>query len=634
MKKLICFTFFLMSTVAAFSQTGVDSLVNLLGSDKLDTEKKLGLLNDICVDYTYVDIDKMKLYAEMGLETARKVNNKYRISMFYEHLGLAYLWTQSYDTSLIYLEKSLEYAIEAKRPDREAYVYSSLANLCEYKNQYTQALEYYLKTLALCDVTGKQRLKVATLANIGGVHRVILNAERSIYFLNQAKELVDGMDYPAASMKIHYDLGSAYVYNKHYEEAIGYFEKILELCAVTENKYYESGALEGLALAYIDWIQDYDKALDYALRALEIEEDFGSDSAIASGWVTLSNIYREMKRYKECEAAAFKILELDSANIDAGRSAYANIAYANIYLGNKERAAHYLTELIEVQLKFTDKSVHDSMSEMEVKYETEKKEMRISALETEQRMYAVLMVAIVAALLSGIGLLFYRHRLAVQKRKLAEQQVKQLEREKELVAALSALNAEKTEREIIARDLHDGVGAMLSVVKNNMHVMRSYPAPEGDYAGQFNKTLDALDKSIAELRRVAHHIMPAMLIERGLSVALDDFCRSSAGVEFYAAESGKRFDTEKELVLYRCAYELVNNAMRHAGAPRIDVHLSMDDKTVYLSVVDNGVGFDPQTASMGMGINNMRTRLASFDGRMDIYSVEGKGTEINIELDL
>jgi signal transduction histidine kinase len=128
--------------------------------------------------------------------------------------------------------------------------------------------------------------------------------------------------------------------------------------------------------------------------------------------------------------------------------------------------------------------------------------------------------------------------------------------------------------------------------------------------------------------------MPSTLIEKGLATALDDFCRSIPEMEFHFTEPDCRFDSEKEIALYRCAYELINNSLRHAGASHIDVHLNMDAETVYFSVVDNGCGFDPQTTPAGMGINNMRTRLAAFDGRLDIYSTPGKGTEVNVELNI
>jgi signal transduction histidine kinase len=271
---------------------------------------------------------------------------------------------------------------------------------------------------------------------------------------------------------------------------------------------------------------------------------------------------------------------------------------------------------------------------MEVKYETEKKEMRIAALEKDRKFYIGLGVATTIALLLGIGLLFYRHRLAEQKRKIAEQQIRQLEQEQKLIAVRATLDAEKTEREIIARDLHDEVGSLLSVVKNNMDIysMKSYSIIENTEIGYFNEALSVLDKAMTGLRRVAHHIMPAILIEKGLSTALDDFCRSIPEAEFHVSGIDRRFDSDKEIALYRCAYELINNAMRHSKASAIEVHLNRDEKAVYLSVVDNGCGFDSQTASPGMGINNLRKRLSAFGGRMEIYSEPEKGTKANVEL--
>jgi len=252
-------------------------------------------------------------------------------------------------------------------------------------------------------------------------------------------------------------------------------------------------------------------------------------------------------------------------------------------------------------------------------------------LEKERKLYLGLGISIATAFLLGVGLLIYRHR---SKQKMAEQKIKQLEKEKELIAARSALDAEKAEREIIARDLHDGVGAMLNVVKNNMDIMKSYSIIENKEVSYFNNAVNGLEESIVELRRIAHHIMPAVLIEKGLFVALDDFCRSTPKAKFIYSEPERRFDPEKELVIYRCAYELVNNALKHAKARSIEVHLNVDEENVYLSVVDDGSGFDLQNAPQGMGIRNLNTRLAAFGGKMDIYSEPGKGTEANAEMKL
>ncbi|WP_373850691.1 sensor histidine kinase, partial [Bacteroides heparinolyticus] len=89
-----------------------------------------------------------------------------------------------------------------------------------------------------------------------------------------------------------------------------------------------------------------------------------------------------------------------------------------------------------------------------------------------------------------------------------------------------------------------------------------------------------------------------------------------------------------ELVLYRCAYELVNNVMKHAAAARIDIQLIQQSGSIILTVSDNGKGFDVSQETKGMGLQNIRARIARYQGRMEIISHMGEGTEINVTIPL
>src|SRR3546814_20808426 len=110
---------------------------------------------------------------------------------------------------------------------------------------------------------------------------------------------------------------------------------------------------------------------------------------------------------------------------------------------------------------------------MEVKYETEKKQLRILALEERSRLYIGLGVAAGIVLLLAIAILIFRHRLTVSKRLLAEQQVKQLEKEKPLTTMQAVLDGETAERSRLAQALNEGLGSMLTVVKLNLPEMKS-----------------------------------------------------------------------------------------------------------------------------------------------------------------
>lgn len=138
------------------------------------------------------------------------------------------------------------------------------------------------------------------------------------------------------------------------------------------------------------------------------------------------------------------------------------------------------------------------------------------------------------------------------------------------------------------------------------------------------------------MRRVAHHIMPEELQQNGLITSLKNFAISVPGAHFHyfsadaEEEPNKRFPSDIELVLYRCAYELVNNAIKHSSAGRIDIQLMNEEKQLVLTVSDNGKGFDQEKVSDGMGLKSIRSRVSQFNGEMNIISQPGAGTEINI----
>jgi signal transduction histidine kinase len=191
-------------------------------------------------------------------------------------------------------------------------------------------------------------------------------------------------------------------------------------------------------------------------------------------------------------------------------------------------------------------------------------------------------------------------------------------RQKALLAAKVALETETKERRILARDLHDGLGGMLSLLRLKLE-------------GGSGDSLALLDAIHTELRRTAHHLMPEELLKNGLVSALHDFAVSVPNAQFQTI-GDIRLDKDRELVLYRCAYELVNNALKHANASKIDIQLMQDSKEVTLSVSDDGKGM--ADGAEGMGLQNIRERIEPYNGRLDIVSADGQGTDINITLPL
>jgi len=151
---------------------------------------------------------------------------------------------------------------------------------------------------------------------------------------------------------------------------------------------------------------------------------------------------------------------------------------------------------------------------------------------------------------------------------------------------------------------------------------------------RFNKAMGLLDKSIQEMRRVAHNLMPDSLNRFGLKSAVSDFCSNLPSVRFIYYGEETRLDPKLEVMIYRSIHELVNNALKHSDAENINVQIIQESERIAFNVQDNGCGFDASTILKGTGLQNIRHRVTSYNGIMNIDSRKDEGTEINIELKL
>jgi signal transduction histidine kinase len=270
---------------------------------------------------------------------------------------------------------------------------------------------------------------------------------------------------------------------------------------------------------------------------------------------------------------------------------------------------------------------------MEVKYEIEKKEIEIAALEEEKRWMVWLGITVGIVLLLAIAATLLLWRWTVEKKRISEQQVKQLVQEKQLIATQSILDGEIQERTRIAQDLHDGLGSMLTGVKYNLESLKSNETFNHDEVLSLNNAMKILNDSMTEMRRVAYHLMPDALSRFGLKAALKDFCDHFSIINLVWFGKDERLnDRKKEVMIYRAIHELVNNALKHANATQIEVNVMHEEEYIAFTVYDNGGGFNKDKQTQGMGLKNICERVSAYNGRIEIDTRVGEGTEVNGEL--
>jgi signal transduction histidine kinase len=576
---------------------------------------------DLSWSYLYADdYEKMIHHSREGIALAESLDSLYVAADLLNNLGVAYDYASRPDSAMIYFERALDVVDRMEDEGDEsplrigrtrAFVYGSIANLYSIEGRSGDALEYYFMALRLFEEHEIDYEVGVVLGNIGITYYDIENYEQAETYLRRKEQICRELGYETNLAHALYSLSPVYEAKGEYDKAITVAEEALEILQRHDTNPADAlGCLLALSTAWLRGYGDTERAMEYSDEALQKARELNIPLEISHVLQQRSEIFLFREEYAAAQRSALQALETDSTHLSNNQFLYEYLTKANIGLGNRQRALHFFERFKETQASYANEHFQEAMSEMEVRYETEKMETRITVLEEERRLMRMLGTAVGGVLLLTMAAFFFLWRWAVQRRRT--------------VATRALLDGEAAERTRLARDLHDGLGSMLTGIRMGLENMRGQSAPD------LAPSLDMLGASIRELRRVSHHLMPDALQNEGLRSALAAFCHSLPDVSFGWFGPEGKIDSRMELVIYRIAHELVGNALKHAGASEIAVQVMRGADYIALTVRDDGRGFDPATQPAGMGLANIRKRVASMDGRLMIDSRPGDGTEINV----
>lgn len=540
------------------------------------------------------------------------------------------------DSSLILNLQALELARQVGDEDQINKVLVNTGNVYQYKRLYNMALDYYIQALPYFEKAGNPK-NLASLYDLMQIfYGRIGQPEQGIRYGEKALELMK--DYPDDVSRGHILLNMAVLYSSTYprkwDEHLAHLEEALRIAEAADYIELKASVLNNLGDYYLQKY-DYQTAEKYSRESMVLHDSIGDMTGYL---VSLRGIaYSETNRgdYTNARVHAEEALKLaqEMQWMEEERKCYQILAEL-AFLDERDyvKGQKLFFKVDSLGNEILGENILRNNEELRIKYETEQKESQIELLN--QRHKSILLISIIGgtALLLGILALFFLFLWSRQKRRKTELQLKQLEQEKQLVATRSVLEGEMQERSRLARDLHDGLGGILSAAKINMSELKNGALLEFPGVESINRVMDLLDESLRELRRVAHHLMPESLSRYGLKVALSDFCRTVEKIEFAWFGEDDRLDSQLEIVMYRIAHELVNNALKYSDADRILVQIVQDADRISLTVVDNGKGFDTSAATTGTGIGHIRDRVAALKGNMNISSTENEGTEVHVEL--
>ncbi|MDR2928156.1 MAG: sensor histidine kinase [Cytophagaceae bacterium] len=543
-------------------------------------------------------------------------------------------YVESYpDSALMILHPLLQQQQGDDKIDRCGYVLNQIGSTYDTKGMYDSAAYYLYEALRLAEEAKDDTLKLSVLTNLGIVQFEMQNADEAVNYHRQSLAIAEKLKDSINMAKSLNNIGNTYMtLNNDFTKAIPPLEQCVE---ISQKINFTSG----IKVAGINLAMMYNEQGE-PNRAMQqinyLTTNYGSniyaDFLRGEIYLKKENYARAIHEWKELLKKRLNTREFEHVILQKIGTTYKII-------GNLDSTVTYLEKTYALRDSLHNQQNYKTINELKITYETEKKEARIATLEGEKRLMMWLFIAggTVLFLMLATFILLWRwivqkKRFAENRKELAEQKIKQLEQEKQLIATQSVLDGEVKERTRLARDLHDGLGSMLTGLKMKLINLKNR-AGNADYdTTNFDNALSILDESMSEMRRVAHHLMPDSLSRFGLKAAIGDFCDTLPAVRFAWYGNSERLNSKLETVVYRITHELINNALKHSGASQIIVQIVQDADRIAITVQDNGCGFDTTTVSKGMGLQNIRTRVTSFGGIINIYSNAGEGTEINVEI--
>ena len=616
------------TSVAAYNDhrnARVDSLeAALKSSNPPKGDDLLRAYKELMRGYAIYDTKKAEDYGRKALALSYDLNGLNARQDILRYFGLLHYRREEHDEAIRYFQWALAVVdtmahdsryTETTIDDARSALYGSIANDYNMQDKHHLAIHYYQLALPIFEKYNWLESQTVLYHNIGELYFTMGNREEAE--CNYLKALERGETSGDSLMtalsrkgliKIYLDMNDYDKAHATAERCYAYYHAH----RTEEAEDYPVVLASMVRLNMMEGHQDLPEANAYAKEVLSLVSDemmFENKSDIYSAAAELAMAEGQWQR---ALSYALQTIRPDSSATGADANSYQLLAEIYTELGQKDKAREYIRKMHDVMTRYATDHYQSGLSQMEVLYETEKKEARIATLNRERSLYRWLLgVAIVAtgALAVSVLLIIVMNR-----------------RKKKLIAAKAALEAETRERRILARDLHDGVGSMLSVLRLKI---------EGN--ADKAESLQQLDSTAGELRRTAHHLLPEELLRSGLRSALSDFAATVPGAEFSSSGNGHPIAKDVELVLYRCAYELVSNALKHARASHIDIQLLQGAHEVTLTVSDCGnSSFSTPHSSLqkGMGLRNIEERIRPYHGTMHIAPSAAGGTEVNVSIPL
>jgi signal transduction histidine kinase len=532
-----------------------------------------------------------------------KKENKARLALTYLKSGSVHLKTDNYELALQQEFSALDTWLELKDTANIFKPYFEIGHIFFLTGQRLKAYEYNAEALRWGRVKESSGIINVALNNQSELEKVLAQEYRKKADTSATPEVY--LD----SMQLFLDRGVA---------------SLTEALEINQNgsRYRLFLCLNNFADLRMDR-GEYDEALALAQQAEMVTDSLNSGEFKLANKYVFARLYRLRNQPKQAIKAGLAGLALPSAQKkkEVAHNIHEQLYLAYKDLGNPAAALPHYEAYSAFEIESVTAAQARAIATVEAKYQTAKKETQLIELGaaneqiTRQRNYIIAG----AATLTLLGLLAFQLPRVRQ------------ERNRRIEFTQALIEGQEEERKRIARDLHDGIGQSLLVIKRQLDANKNSTFE--------NRTL--ISSTLEEVRSISRDLHPILLEKFGITSTLKDVVTrvGDHAPELFITtdieDIDGLLDQKAEVQAFRAVQEALSNVVKHAGATAAKVTVEKVENGVKIIVQDNGKGFDIEMAvvkSRSLGLRTMSERMATVDGSFKIEAGESTGTVVRLHL--
>lgn len=500
----------------------------------------------------------------------------------------------------------------------------------KHKAKYSEALEHYYRSLRIANNLKDSVNEGNIYISLANVLVLLGQNDKALYYHRQAAELFITMGRRFELVNEYLNMADMYITSNQLDSGEIYVRRALVIVEAMKNKSYLPNAYLDLGYIY-ERRKQFDEAKDYFNKAINFSIAANNDLSLLNAYQGMGEMY--MADRKPSAAAPYLDKHLLLAKQQTNRE---EIIESLWDLAENENALHHYEKAYAYQKLFNTykdsaytEATEKSTTEMESKYEAEKKEKEIALLKKDQLLNHLNLEKQKDFELGAIVFLF----LLVVIGFLMINRYRVMQRTKRLI------DMERM-RNTIARDLHDDIGSTISSI-NILSKVALQQHAQGDIpvGTSIQKIKDRSESIMESMSDIVWAINPQHDTIEQMILHMKEFAAEilePLDIKYSFKEegnfSGLKLDVEKRKDFYLLFKEAVNNAAKYSGCSNLFIILRQEAKLLHIKIEDDGKGFNQAEIKNGNGLVNMRRRADSMKGDIQIESSEGKGTRITVDV--